>query len=182
MYSRNPENGVPRRAILISYMIISFMAMFDFNVIVGVDNFLSSLACVTELCAVVRLRFTLPELERPYKVGLSDRHLLLVMILPFCIGSFVMINEFTKSRLSMILNCIALLCGILSRKVLRQSQQKQLSPRASKILTQGFPLVIDTPMGTISSHDFGEEIKTPTQGFKQPLLRRNEDEISVGYT
>ena len=42
------------------------MAMFDFNVILGVDNILSALAYLTELCAVVRLRFTMPELDRPY--------------------------------------------------------------------------------------------------------------------
>lgn len=110
-----------------------FMAMFDFNVILGVDNFLSSLACVTELSAVVRLRFKLPDLYRPYKVGLSDRGLLAMMVLPFCIGSFVMVNEFTKSRLSVILNLIALGCGLLYHRQLRHSPSYIFSPMSDKI-------------------------------------------------
>uniref|UniRef100_K3W970 Amino acid permease/ SLC12A domain-containing protein n=1 Tax=Globisporangium ultimum (strain ATCC 200006 / CBS 805.95 / DAOM BR144) TaxID=431595 RepID=K3W970_GLOUD len=118
---RTASNGVPRRAILLCYSIIMFMAMFDFNVILGVDNFLSSLACVTELCAVVRLRFKAPDLERPYKVSLSDRGLFAMMVVPFCIGSFVMINEFTKSKLSVALNVIALGCGALYHRQLRHS-------------------------------------------------------------
>ncbi|DAZ95092.1 TPA: hypothetical protein N0F65_001694 [Lagenidium giganteum] len=121
---RTASKGVPQRSILLSFFIISFMAMFDFNVILGVDNFLSSLSCVTELCAVVRLRFKLPDLVRPYKVNVSDRALLVIMIIPFCLGTFVMINEFTKSSLSMILNTLAIIGGVLSYYVLRHSQNK----------------------------------------------------------
>lgn len=118
------------------------MAMFDFNVILGVDNFLSALACVTELCAVVRLRFKLPKLHRPYKVGLSDRGLVALMVLPFCIGSFVMVNEFTKSRLSVALNVVALGCGLLYHRQLRHSPSYILSPMSDKI---ALPLGPETP-------------------------------------
>ncbi|RLN54992.1 hypothetical protein BBJ28_00023060, partial [Nothophytophthora sp. Chile5] len=131
---RTASNGVPRRAILLSYGIIVFMALFDFNVILGVDNFLSSLACVTELCAVVRLRFTMPTLPRPYKVSLSDRALLLVMVGPFAIGSFVLLNEFTKSPLSMALNVAALASGLLChRLLLRKAPASVYSPLAAAI-------------------------------------------------
>ncbi|KAF4317753.1 hypothetical protein BBO99_00005922 [Phytophthora kernoviae] len=130
---RTASNGVPRRAILLSYGIIVFMALFDFNVILGVDNFLSSLACVTELCAVVRLRFTMPMLVRPYKVNLSDRGLLTAMALPFCIGSFVLLNELTKSTLSMSLNIIALASGLLCQQFLRNPSASIYTPLAAAI-------------------------------------------------
>ncbi|KAH7460106.1 putative polyamine transporter [Phytophthora ramorum] len=130
---RTASNGVPRRAILLSYGIIVFMALFDFNVILGVDNFLSSLACVTELCAVVRLRFTMPTLVRPYKVNISDHGLLLVMALPFSIGSFVMLNELTKSTLSLMLNVIALSSGIVCQQFLRKPSASVYTPLAAAI-------------------------------------------------
>ncbi|KAJ0400563.1 hypothetical protein ATCC90586_007306 [Pythium insidiosum] len=155
---RSADTGVPRRAILLSYGIISFMALFDFDVILGVDNFLSALTCVTELSAVVRLRFTLPDLERPYKVNLSDRGLFAVMVMPFCIGTFVILNEFFKSRVSMSLNILALIGGLLSRRLLRRSKEYLFSPRASKMLSQGFHLAMDTPVGP------------PTIAVHQPLL------------
>ncbi|KUF85568.1 Amino Acid-Polyamine-Organocation (APC) Family [Phytophthora nicotianae] len=130
---RTASNGVPRRAILLSYGIIVFMALFDFNVILGVDNFLSSLACVTELCAVVRLRFTMPTLVRPYKVNISDRGLLLAMAIPFSIGSFVMLNELTKSTLSLTLNLIALASGLVCQQFLHRPPASVYTPLAAAI-------------------------------------------------
>lgn len=132
---RSTATGVPQRAILLSFGIISFMAMFDFNVILGVDNFLSCLACVTELCAVVRLRYKLPHLDRPYKVNVSDHALAAIMILPFAIGSFVLVNEFTKSRLSMTLNLVALAGGVFYKWMLQRSRRHVLSPRIEGIVT-----------------------------------------------
>ncbi|GMF24237.1 unnamed protein product [Phytophthora lilii] len=121
------------------------MALFDFNVILGVDNFLSSLACVTELCAVVRLRFTMPTLVRPYKVNISDHGLLTAMAIPFSIGSFVMLNELTKSTLSLVLNIIALASGIICQQFLRKPPASAYTPLAAAIrLELGTP----SPGGT----------------------------------
>lgn len=144
---RSAETGVPTRSILLGYGIVSFMALFDFNVILGVDNFLSAIACVTELSAVVRLRFILPDLERPYKINLSDKALVAVMATPFIIGSFVAINEFTKSGLGMLLNIIALAGGEVYHRLLRNSQRRQMSPRASKMFGDGFKLPLETSVG-----------------------------------
>lgn len=139
---RTVSNGVPRRAILLSYGIIVFMALFDFNVILGVDNFLSSLACVTELCAIVRLRYTMPTLVRPYKVHLSDRKLLVVLILPFSIGVFVLLNEVTKSTLSLLLNAMALGSGFICQQFLHKSPASVYTPLAAALqseLSSSFP-------------------------------------------
>ncbi|KAJ8571801.1 hypothetical protein ON010_g5033 [Phytophthora cinnamomi] len=100
---RHPDTGVPRRAILLAFFIIVFMGMFDFDTILGVDNFLSALSSLVEMSAAVRMRFSHPEIERPYRVNLSDRALVVAMTLPFTLGVFIMINELTKSWTSFLL-------------------------------------------------------------------------------
>lgn len=102
---------MPRRAIMLSFSIIVFMGLFDFDTILGVDNFLSALSSLVEMAAAVRMRFSHPEIERPYRVNLSDRALALTMLLPFTLGAFIMVNELTKSWTSCILNIIALVVG-----------------------------------------------------------------------
>lgn len=130
---RSAANGVPQRAILLSYGIIVFMALFDFNVILGVDNFLSALACVTELAAVARLRYKLPQLERPYKVAVSDRGLVLLLAVPLGVGSFVLVNELTKSRVSLALNALALAGGLLAHRLLRRSASYRAVKLAARL-------------------------------------------------
>lgn len=107
--------------------------MFDFNVILGVDNFLSALACVTELAAVARLRFSMPKLERPYRVAVSDRGLVLMLAVPLAVGSFVLLNEFTKSRVSMALNTAALAGGLLAHRLLRRSASYRAVKLAARL-------------------------------------------------
>lgn len=92
------------------------MGMFDFDTILGVDNFLSALSSLVEMSAAVRMRFSHPEIERPYRVNLSDRSLVVTMMLPFTLGVFIMINELTKSWTSFLLNVVTLLFGYLVQK------------------------------------------------------------------
>ncbi|CAH0476912.1 unnamed protein product [Peronospora belbahrii] len=117
---RDPDTGVPRRAILLAFVIIVFMGMFDFDTILGVDNFLSALSSLVEMSAAVRMRFSHPEIERPYRVNLSDRSLVVAMILPFTLGIFIIVNELTKSWTSLSLNVVALLFGYLVQKYIEQ--------------------------------------------------------------
>lgn len=154
---------MPRRAILLSYAIIVFMGLFDFNVILGVDNFLSALACVTELAAVARLRFTLPGVERPYKVAVSDRGLSALLAVPLAVGSFVLLNEFTKSRLSMALNSVALLGGLVAHRLVRRSHSYRAMKRAARLeLEQG----LFSPTGAAIAAPMLTGVVTP----EQPLL------------
>jgi amino acid transporter len=113
---RDPENGVPRRAIYLSFLIILSMGFFNFDTILGVENFLSALASLVEMCAAVRMRFLHPEIDRPYRVNLSDHSLLMVMIVPFLVGLFILWNEFTKSWMSFVLNVVMLLLGFFCQK------------------------------------------------------------------
>ncbi|KAF1777916.1 Amino acid/polyamine transporter I [Phytophthora cactorum] len=94
--------------------------LFDFDTILGIDNFLSALASLVEMSAAVRMRFSHPEIERPYRVNLSDRSLLVAMMLPFTLGVFIMVNELTKSWTSLLLNGIALTFGYLIQKYIER--------------------------------------------------------------
>lgn len=138
---RDPERGVPRRAILLSFSIIVFMGLFDFDTILGVDNFLSALSSLVEMGAAVRMRFSHPEIERPYRVNLSDRMLAVVMLLPFCVGLFIMWNELTKSMISLWLNVLVLVLGVGFQKWIEKYPYHQYdaiidtSPRHNKDLT-----------------------------------------------
>lgn len=96
------------------------MGMFDFDTILGVDNFLSALSSLVEMSAAVRMRFSHPEIERPYRVNLSDRSLVVAMLLPFTLGVFIMINELTKSWTSFSLNVIALAFGYIVQKYIER--------------------------------------------------------------
>ncbi|KAG2528529.1 hypothetical protein BBO99_00008951 [Phytophthora kernoviae] len=117
---RHPDTGVPRRAILLAFFIIVFMGLFDFDTILGVDNFLSALSSLVEMSAAVRMRFSHPEIERPYRVNLSDKSLVVAMMLPFTLGVFIMVNELTKSWTSFWLNVIALALGYVCQKYIEQ--------------------------------------------------------------
>ncbi|RHY34879.1 hypothetical protein DYB32_002407 [Aphanomyces invadans] len=64
---RDSNTGTPRRSIFLSFAIIVFMCLFDFDTILGVDNFCSALSSVVEIGAAVRLRYTHPEIDRPFK-------------------------------------------------------------------------------------------------------------------
>ncbi|DAZ98156.1 TPA: hypothetical protein N0F65_005622 [Lagenidium giganteum] len=146
---RDPETGVPRRAIMLSFSIIVLMGMFDFDTILGVDNFCSALSSLVEMCAAVKMRFSHPEIERPYKVNLSDRNLLIVMILPFCVGTFVMINELTKSWTSFILNVIVLCVGYGVQKWLASHPYHQ------------YDVLLDTPRLKDLTLDSRQSTATP---------------------
>ena len=78
----------------------------------------------------------------PSIVNLSDRGLLATMVIPFCIGSFVLVNEFTKSKLSMALNVVALGCGLLYHRLLRKSPTYVYSSGAATVHLDQTPMIL----------------------------------------
>ena len=111
------------------------MGMFDFDTILGVDNFLSALSSLVEMSAAVRMRFSYPEIDRPYRVNLSDRSLVAAMVLPFTLGVFIMMNELIKSWSSFSLNVVALLIGYLAQKFIERHPYHEYS----KVLESSLP-------------------------------------------
>ncbi|KAI9909041.1 hypothetical protein PsorP6_015099 [Peronosclerospora sorghi] len=124
---RDPDTGVPRRAIFLALLIILCMGMFDFDTILGVDNFLSALSSLVEMSAAVRMRFSHPEIERPYRVNLSDSALCVAMTLPFLLGVFILMNELTKSWTSFSLNVATLVVGYVVQKYIERHPYHEYS-------------------------------------------------------
>ncbi|KAF0720612.1 Aste57867_169 [Aphanomyces stellatus] len=115
---RDPNTGTPRRSIFLSFTIIVFMCLFDFDTILGVDNFLSALSSVVEIVAAVRLRYTHPEIDRPYKVCLSDGQLTAAMAIPFVVGIYIVGNELLINTATMVLCCATLVIGVVLQRFL----------------------------------------------------------------
>lgn len=57
----------------------------------------------------------------------------MAMAIPFSIGSFVMINELSKSTLSLVLNIIALASGLLFQQFLHEPPASVYTPLAAAI-------------------------------------------------
>lgn len=108
---RERTTGVPQRAMFVAFFIIAVMSFFNFDTILGVDNFLSALSSVVEMCAAIRMRYSHPDIERPYKVNVSDRSMMIIFALPILVGVFVMVNELLKSWISLGLNLLFLVIG-----------------------------------------------------------------------
>ncbi|EQC36946.1 hypothetical protein SDRG_05771 [Saprolegnia diclina VS20] len=118
---RHGPNGVPRRSIFLSFSIIVVMCLFDFETILGVDNFLNALASVVEICAAVRMRYTHPEIDRPYKVALSDQNLAIAMVLPLCVGCYVVWNELLINTVTLVLCTLTLVIGAIMQRFLEHA-------------------------------------------------------------
>ncbi|RHY12736.1 hypothetical protein B5M09_003736 [Aphanomyces astaci] len=113
---RDTSSGTPRRSIFLSFAIIVFMCLFDFDTILGVDNFCSALSSVVEICAAVRLRYTHPEIDRPYKVGLSDARLTVAMVVPFVVGVYIVGNELLINTTTMVLCSVTVVAGVVLQR------------------------------------------------------------------
>ncbi|CAK4071633.1 unnamed protein product [Aphanomyces euteiches] len=120
---RDHATGTPRRSIFLSFTIIVFMCLFDFDTILGVDNFLSALSSVVEIVAAVRLRYTHPEIDRPYKVGLSDSNLTMAMAIPFLVGVYIVGNELFINTATMVLCGVTLVIGVVIQRWLDDGTQ-----------------------------------------------------------
>ncbi|KAL0584385.1 hypothetical protein ABG067_005736 [Albugo candida] len=125
---RDERSGAPRRAILLSFCMIIGLGFFDFDAIQGIDNFYSALASLVEMCAAVRMRFSHPQLERPYRINLSNNALLVVMTLPFSVGVFILLNELFKTWTSFWINSVVLLAGVIMYRLQTKYPYHQYVP------------------------------------------------------
>jgi len=82
-------SGTPVVAITVQATIVALMISLDFNSILCIDNFFSSLQALLEFSSVVKLRMSRPEMERPYRIPLGTVGLAL-FIIPPCLVSITM--------------------------------------------------------------------------------------------
>ena len=82
-------SGTPVVAITVQATLVALMISLDFNSILCIDNFFSSLQALLEFSSVVKLRMSRPEMERPYRIPLGTLGLTL-FIIPPCLVSITM--------------------------------------------------------------------------------------------
>jgi len=110
---RHSTFGTPWRAIFFQVAIIAVLIGFDFTSIVTIDNFFSVASALLEFAAAIKLRITRPNLPRPYKVPCDGIFFIFFLLLPTCIGCYVLYCAFTDSHMSMIINAAGLLAGVV---------------------------------------------------------------------
>ncbi|KAF4672368.1 hypothetical protein FOL47_000610 [Perkinsus chesapeaki] len=109
----HPRYRTPWFAILFQLVVICVLVAFDFNAIMSVDSFLSCLSELLEIFGLVKLRWSQPDLERPFKIPIKSFWWLLIALTPCVVfGSFVVIASFIADWLTLILNCVVLVLGI----------------------------------------------------------------------
>ncbi|TYZ56845.1 hypothetical protein PybrP1_009358, partial [[Pythium] brassicae (nom. inval.)] len=79
---RNKRFDTPHNAVLASLVIILFLIKFEFEEILGMTNALAAFYQLLIIAAFLRLRYSHPSLERPYKVPGSLPALMLLMAIP----------------------------------------------------------------------------------------------------
>jgi amino acid transporter len=79
---RTDERGTPRTAVVVSAVIYSVWALFDFGDLLAADVLLYTLALVLEFGSLIALRRKDPTLRGPFRVPLSTAGLALLATLP----------------------------------------------------------------------------------------------------
>ena len=126
--TRNRFTGTPINCILLQFVIIGALVSLDFQQIMCVDNFFSAAAAALEFCACIKLRYSQPQLERPYRIPLHRAALALALLLPITLSLYVCYATLVESRESMLVVCAGLGVGLLLYlPFLRASRSEQMT-------------------------------------------------------
>lgn len=119
---RHSTFRTPWVAVLFQLCIILALVSFDFSSVLVVSSCLSVVSVLLELASFVKLRYSQPELERPFLVPVqSSMGLLLFMCLPLAIGIMTFASCFVGGGLVLpVINIIGLLLGPLLYVVVRR--------------------------------------------------------------
>jgi len=113
----------PIIAIVVQSMLIMCLVQFDFTFLVEVDAFANSISLLLEFISFIRLRYTEPEANRPYKVpgGMCVAWAITIMKLIFVTAVIVlMAGEFEPLICIVGFNLLITIIYFLSVKVLRR--------------------------------------------------------------
>lgn len=109
---RHPVYQAPWTSVLFQLAIILALVSFNFESILVIDNCFSVAGSILEVCSFLWLRYTRPELPRPYKFPVHSLPLtILAMIAPLSLGLFVLYQSFLDSKQAIVINSILLLSG-----------------------------------------------------------------------
>jgi len=111
---KHPRFQTPWPCIIVQIIIIIVLQAFEFNTIVCIDNFFSVIGVILEIVAFLHLRYTRPDLQRPYRVPVSSKTTLTIALIPVLILSGVVaIAGLLDSRASIIINTTVLVLGVV---------------------------------------------------------------------
>jgi len=107
--SRMPNSGAPWVANVFQILLVSVITLFDFSDILVFDNCFTAMQVILEFCAFFWLRYSEPDLPRPYRVpwpfvGLFFSALFLLVV--------VLYHSFSKSWNVALVNTCAFAVGV----------------------------------------------------------------------
>ncbi|KAF1332227.1 Serine/threonine exchanger stet, partial [Globisporangium splendens] len=94
LQNRNKRFDTPHNAIFASLVIILFLIKFEFEDILGMTNALSAFYQLLIIAAFIKLRFSHPHIERPYKVPGSISVLVMSVIIPCGLLVYISVDVF----------------------------------------------------------------------------------------
>ncbi|EER12182.1 amino acid transporter, putative [Perkinsus marinus ATCC 50983] len=110
----HPTYRTPWVAIFFQVVVICVLVSFDFNTILSVDSFMACLSNLLEFFSLLKLRWSRPEMSRPYRIPVkSFWGLLVAMSPPLIYGGFIVVVSFIAGWLTLGLNCAALAVGLV---------------------------------------------------------------------
>ncbi|KAG6609384.1 Serine/threonine exchanger SteT [Phytophthora cinnamomi] len=92
--ARNKRFNTPHNAVFASLVIILVLIKFEFDEILGMTNALSAFYQLLILLAFIKLRFSQPETERPFKVPGNTAVLILALLIPTGLLVYIAVDVF----------------------------------------------------------------------------------------
>ena len=108
---RHPKYNTPFNAVLLSYFLICGLVYFDFMDNLSINNFFSCASTILEIFAFLKLRWSRPDLVRPYQIQLGFVGVGLLCALPTVLGIVVLFSCFKKWS-SVLMNICAVVVGL----------------------------------------------------------------------
>ena len=97
--SRNPVRHTPTYALLSGAILVTvFSLVGSFIQIVALDNAFNCVSILLEIAAAIWLRFERPDLERPFRVPVSDWYLIAVLLIPIVLTIVVGVSSLASDK------------------------------------------------------------------------------------
>lgn len=102
-----PQVGTPYVAICLQSLVVMMLSHMDFHEILMCDNLLYSCALLLELCAMIKLRVSQPNLARPFKIPTNTTGVVVLMCGPAFFCGFIFVTSSMHVLLTSALICAA---------------------------------------------------------------------------
>ena len=102
-FAKNSQYGTPGRGIAISVMAVLLQTRLDFMSILQMLNSVYCLAEILEFSAFLKLRWTYPDLHRPFRVPLGLTGCVTLLLMPFVFLLTVLLLPLIAGRLDVLM-------------------------------------------------------------------------------